>query len=77
MSDYMTRISEYISRGAILAISEKKELEVWIPELTKIIEEYFNKDINPLAVQILEDLYANAKNEPNAEKKDACSRSLW
>ncbi len=69
MSEYMTRISEYISRGAVLAISEKKDLDVWVPELTKIIEGYFNKDLNPFAIQILEDLYANAKNEPNTAKK--------
>lgn len=69
MSEYMTRISEYLSRGAILAISEKKALGTWVPELTKIINGYFNKDLNPFAIQILEDLYAKAKNEPNAAKK--------
>lgn len=69
MSEYMTRISEYISKGAVLAISEKKDLETWVPELAKIIDSYFNKDLNAIAVQILEDLYANAKNEPNAAKK--------
>ena len=42
---------------------------MWVPELTKIIEGYFNKDLNPFAIQILEDLYANAKNEPNTAKK--------
>ena len=69
MSEYITRISEYISKGAVLAISEKKDLKTWVPELTKTIKDYFNKDLNAFAVQILEDLYANAKNEPDTAKK--------
>ena len=69
MKDYLLRISEYISKGAILALSEKKDYNVWIPELTSIISDYFNKDINPIAVQILENLFANAKNETNTIKK--------
>lgn len=69
MSEYMTRISEYISKGAVLAISEKKDLETWVPELAKIIDGYFNRDLNAIAVQILEDLYAKAKNEPDTTKK--------
>ena len=56
MSEYMTRISEYISKGAVLAISEKKDLEAWVPELANIIDGYFNRDLNAIAVQILEDL---------------------
>lgn len=63
MNDYMLRISEYISKGAVLALSEKKDFDSWIPELTSIINDYFNKDLNPIAVQILENLFANAKNE--------------
>lgn len=69
LSEYITRLSEYISKGAVLAISEKKDLEAWVPELTKILEGYFNKDLNPFAVQILEDLYAKAKNEIDVAKK--------
>jgi DNA-binding NarL/FixJ family response regulator len=69
MSEYISRISEYISKGAVLAISEKKSLETWVPELAKIIKDYFTKDLNSFAIQILEDLYANAKNEPDATKK--------
>lgn len=69
MSEYMTRISEYISKGAVLAISEKKYLEAWVPELANIIDGYFNRDLNAIAVQILEDLYAKAKNEPDTTKK--------
>lgn len=69
MSEYMTRISEYISKGAVLAISEKKDLEAWVPELANIIDGYFNRDLNAIAVQILEDLYAKAKNEPDTTKK--------
>lgn len=69
ISEYMTRISEYISKGAVLAISEKKDLEAWVLELANIIDGYFNRDLNAIAVQILEDLYAKAKNEPDTTKK--------
>ena len=69
MKDYMLRISDYISRGTILALSEKKDFSVWIPELTGLINDYFKRDLNPIAVQILEGLYAKAKNEPNMATK--------
>ena len=69
MKDYMLRVSEYISKGAILALSEKKDYGIWIPELTSIINDYFNKDINPIAVQILENLFATAKNETDTLRK--------
>lgn len=69
MKDYLPRISEYISKGAILALSEKKDFGLWIPELSGLLNDYFNKDLNPIAVQILENLYANAKNEKDLSKK--------
>lgn len=69
MKEYMLRISHYISKGAILALSEKKDFSVWIPELTTLINDYFNKDLNPITVQILENLFAQAKNETDVIKK--------
>ena len=69
LSEYMPRLSEYISKGAVLAISEKKDLWVWIPELTQIIDGFFNKNINAFAIQILEDLFAKVKNEPDTSRK--------
>ncbi|MBR4391087.1 MAG: hypothetical protein IKT08_03155 [Bacteroidales bacterium] len=68
-NETMLRISDYISKGAILALSERKGYHIWIPELTKLINDYFNKDINPITVQILENFYAEAKNESDATKK--------
>ncbi len=69
MNDYLLRISDYIAKGSILALSEKKAYSIWIPELAGIINDYYNKDLNPIAVQILEDLFAKAKNEPDTAKK--------
>lgn len=69
LGEYMPKLSEYMSRGALLAWSEKKDFDKWIPELTTIISDYYSKDVNPVAVQILEDMYANAKNEPDTYKK--------
>ena len=73
VSDYqnvtLLRISDYISKGIILALSEKKDFSVWIPELTQLINDYFNKDINPITVQILENFFAEAKNETDISKK--------
>ena len=69
MKDYTLRVSEYISKGAILALSEKKDYDLWIPELTSIINDYYNKDVNPIAIQILENLFANAKNETDTLRK--------
>ena len=69
MGDYMLKISDYLAKGTILALSEKKNFNQLVPELRQIIKEYFSKDLNPIAVQILDDLYANAKNEPDPNKK--------
>ena len=69
LSEYIACLSEYISKGAVLAISEKKDLGKWVPELTQIINGYYDKDINAFAIQILEDLFAKAKNEPDTIKK--------
>lgn len=68
-NESIQRISEYLTKGNILTITEKKTYQTWIPELSSLIRDYFQKDINPIAVQILEDLYAQAKNETNIHKK--------
>ena len=31
MNEYFPRISDYISKGAVLALSEKKDFSLWIP----------------------------------------------
>lgn len=69
MNEYFPRISDYISKGAVLALSEKKDFSLWIHELSTLINDYFNKDLNPIAVQILENIFAKAKNEPDSTKK--------
>lgn len=68
-NESMHKISEYLTKGNILTITEKKAYQTWIPELSSLIQEFFLKDINPIAVQILENLYAQAKNERNIPKK--------
>lgn len=69
LGEYMPKLSEYMSKGALLSWSEKKDYGKWVPELTTTISDYYSKDVNPVAVQILEDMYAKAKNEPDAVKK--------
>lgn len=69
LGEYMPKLSEYMSKGSLLSWSEKKDYDKWIPELTSAIRDYYSKDINPVAVQILEDMYAAAKNEPDGAKK--------
>lgn len=69
MGEYKIRLAEYMPKGMILALSEKRDFENWIPELVTIIDGYYSKDINPLAVQILEGMFADAKNEPETTKK--------
>jgi len=69
LGEYMPRLSEYLAKGILLGWSDKKDYDEWIPELTTIVSDYYSKDINPVAVQILEDMYAAAKNESDAVKK--------
>lgn len=69
LGEYMPKLSEYMAKGILLGWSDKKDYDEWIPELTTIVRDYYSKDINPVAVQILEDMYAAAKNEPEATKK--------
>lgn len=69
MGEYKIRLSEYMSKGNILALSEKRGFDNWIPELVSIIEGYYSKDLNPIAIQVLENMFAEAKNESDAIKK--------
>lgn len=67
--EYILRLSEYMSEGKLLAISEKESFDTWIPKLKDIIEGYFNKGLNDIAVRVLEESFATAKNETDAYKK--------
>ena len=67
--EYMKKLSDYMSDGKLLSISEKDSFDKWIPKLKDIIEGYFNKGLNPITVQVLEDLFSTAKNEKDAFKK--------
>lgn len=61
--EYLPKLNDYISKGKILAISEKKEYARWTQELKEILEKNFNMSQDPIAVQVLENMYAEAKNE--------------
>ena len=67
--EYIDKLSEYMSGGKLLAILEKEAFETWIPKLKSIIVDYYNKGLNPITVQVLEELFATAKNEKDASKK--------
>lgn len=67
--EYMLKLSEYMSDGKLLGVSEKESFDTWIPKLKEIIEGYFNKGLNQITVRVLEDSFAAAKNETNIYKK--------
>ena len=67
--EYMKKLTDYMSEGKLLAVSDKESYDIWIPKLKDIIVGYFNKGINPITVQVLEDSFAEAKNEKDAFKK--------
>ena len=67
--EYMQKLQEFISEGKLLAISEKESFSTWVPKLKDIIEGYLSRGVNPIAVQVLEDSFAEAKNETDAYKK--------
>lgn len=68
-SEYISKLNEYISKNKIMAISEKDDFEQWIPKLKDIISNYFEQPKNPIAVQILEDMFSDAKNELDTYQK--------
>lgn len=67
--EYISKLSDYMQKGKLLAISEKDVFDIWIPKLKDIISDYYNKDLNPITVQVLEESFAAAKNETDAYKK--------
>lgn len=67
--EYMQKLSGYMSEGKLLSITEKETFDKWIPRLKNMIETYYNKGLNPITVQVLEDSFAEAKNEKDAFKK--------
>ena len=67
--EYLTKLNEYIAQNKILAISEKEDFNQWIPKLKDIVLKYFNTPRNPIATQILEDMFADAKNESDTYLK--------
>lgn len=67
--EYITKLNEYIAQNKILAISEKENFNQWIPKLKDIVLKYFNTQRNPIAIQILEDMFADAKNEQDTYLK--------
>lgn len=69
LGEYQAKLSDYMQRGAILALSEKNEFAKWIPELVNLIEPFFKKNVNPIAVQFLEDMYADVKNDQDTYQK--------
>lgn len=69
LDEYKTKLSDYMQKGAILALSEKKEFIHWIPELAELIDSFFNKKGNPIAIQFLEDMYAEVKNDTDTYQK--------
>lgn len=69
LDEYKPKLSDYMQNGSILALSEKSEYSRWIPEISGYIEGFFNKNINPIAVQFLEDMYAEVKNDTDTYRK--------
>ncbi len=67
--EYVQLLSNYMSEGKLLCVSEKESFDKWVPKLKSIIEGYFSKGLNPITVQVLEDSFAAAKNETDAYKK--------
>jgi len=68
-NEYMERLNEYISTGKVAAIAEKEDFRTWIPKLKNTLFKHFSSSPNPRAVEILEGLYADAKNEKDKYKK--------
>ena len=67
--EYIQKLSDYMSVGKLLGISNKESFDNWLPKLKEMIEGYYNKGLNPITVQVLEDSFSTAKNEPDAFKK--------
>lgn len=67
--EYITKLNEYIAQNKILAISDKEDFATWIPKLKDIVLRFFNQTGNPITVQVMEDMFANAKNESDTYLK--------
>ena len=67
--EYIQKLSQYMSEGKILSISDKDSFDKWVPQLKELIEGYFEKGLNPITVQVLEESFAEAKNEKDTFRK--------
>lgn len=67
--EYYETLKKYLTKGQILAISEKKVWEEWIPELTSVLKDYLSPSLDTIAQNALEDMYEQAKNATTAYEK--------
>lgn len=70
-SEYLSLLSPLLVNGSVLGFSEKKDYELWKPELKQIIGDYYKTlDADPSQINsALLNYYADLKNESNTFMK--------
>jgi CheY-like chemotaxis protein len=69
--EYLKRIKDVMLSGKVVDVLEKEAFDIWVPKLTGIIDEYYQKlDKDPSEITgALLQYYADAKNETDTYKK--------
>lgn len=71
MAEYMPQLTPMLTKGEIIGFSEKKQYDLWKPELEETIKKYYdNLDEDPSRVNnALLSYYSDVKNEEDTAKK--------
>lgn len=71
LPEFLTAMHDLLTSGNVLAVSEKKAVSAWVPELEKTITDYFDKKDKELSEnsKMLLNAYSAAKNETNSFRK--------
>ncbi len=71
LPEFLTAMHDLLTSGSVLAVSEKKAVAEWVPELETTITDYFDKKDKELSEnsKMLLNAYSTAKNETNSFRK--------
>lgn len=71
MAEYMPQLTPMLTKGEIIGFSEKKQYDLWKPELKETIKKYYDTlDEDPSRVNnALLSYYSDVKNEEDTAKK--------
>ncbi|WP_373742043.1 response regulator [Neisseria sp.] len=71
LPEFTNSLKDIFLSGNVLQVMEKESMEIWVPKIQGIIENFFNRQEEGLSEnsRMLMNAYIRAKNEENSQKK--------